>query len=295
MVRDNPLGESECTVSEALSFAEVELAGAGIAKPRREAASLLTYALGRDRAFLVAHPEFLIPAASIEWFEDAVARRAEREPFHYVVGWKEFYGLRIEVSRAVLIPRPETELLAEHAISLIEHQQQPVFCEVGIGSGCISAAILSNVPLAFGIGLEISTEAIAVARRNFERLGIASRIEVRQSDVFASVGSGERFDLIVSNPPYVPALELLQLQREVRQYEPHIALTDGGDGYSVIRRLIAGSPSLLSPGGYLSLEVGFGQSETVVQMFDPAAWDDVSLNTDLQGIDRVITARSRAK
>ncbi|HMQ04701.1 MAG TPA: peptide chain release factor N(5)-glutamine methyltransferase [Pyrinomonadaceae bacterium] len=279
------------TIAEALAAADLALSASGVAESRREAASLLSFALEKDRTFLIAHSEDLVPEAANDWFQAAVKRRSAKEPYHYIVGWKEFYGLRIDVSPGVLIPRPETELLAEQAIAFLRKLEKPRFCEAGLGSGCISAAILSNVPNAKGVGLEISDVALEAAKRNLGRLQLISRIEVRRSDLFSAVRPDERFDLIVSNPPYIPVSEIPHLQAEVREYEPHIALTDGDDGLSVIRSLVAGSPEHLSSGGILAFEIGFGQSPTVVDMFDRNVWREVNVEADLQGIDRVVIAR----
>ncbi len=281
------------TVLELLGSAERVLASGGIPDPRREAASLLSFALGKDRTFLIAHPEHVVADDAIAWFLDAVRRRSSREPFHYITGTKEFYGASFVITPDVLIPRPETELLVEQAISLIGHLERPLFCEVGVGSGCISASILSSVAAAKGVGLDVSEKAIEVATLNLERLGVLARIELRQSDVFRAMRSDERFDLIVSNPPYVPASEIPHLQPEVRDHEPLSALTDGANGLSIIEKLISGSPGYLFPGGAIAFEIGFGQAANVLEMLTPDLWDAVTAVPDLQGIERVVIARKR--
>lgn len=281
------------TVAELLRAAEERLSENDIPDARREAASLLCLALIRDRAFLIAHPEYEITESENELFQSVVHRRAEREPFHYITGVKEFYGLEFAVSPAVLIPRPETEMLVERAIGLLIGSKQRSFCEVGVGSGCISIATLSNVLNASAVGLDVSREALGVARRNAAANNVANRLDLRESDVFASLAEDERFDLIVSNPPYVPAPDLNGLQREVRDYEPWVALTDGNDGLSIIRSIVARSPQFLKPGGVLMFEFGMGQAEDVQAMFSPEIWQSAQVENDLQGIPRMIMADLR--
>lgn len=279
------------SVSELIKLAAAELGAAGIADPRREASSLLSFAISRDRTFIIAHPEFEVPADDLSRFHAIVARRAAREPLQYIIGRQEFYGLEFDVEPGVLIPRPETEILVEKAIEFLANVSKPVFCEVGLGSGCISAAILANVPEATGVGLEISPAAIAIAGRNARKLGIASRLEIRRSDVFAALDEEDRFDAIVSNPPYVPLADIAGLQPEVRDHEPLTSLSDGRDGLSIVRRIVTGAPRHLKPGGLLLVEIGFSQSATVAAMLDRTSWGEPEFLNDLQGIPRILCAR----
>ena len=277
-------------IASLLSAGAESLRLAGIPEPRREASSLLELALGRGRAFIVAHPEHEPDEEMRTRYFEFVKRRSAREPFHYIKGSKEFYGLEIEVSPAVLIPRPETEMLVERALSFLVGRANPMFCEVGVGSGCISVAVLVNVPAATAVGLEISEAAIDIAGRNAERHGVRPRLDLRLSDLFAAVSDGERFDLIVSNPPYVPRDEIEGLQPEVRDHEPVAALTDGGDGLSIIRSIAERAPRFLKPGGALLMEIGAGQCAAVEKMFDPPAWPEVRIDDDFQGIPRAVWA-----
>lgn len=276
-------------VSEALQYASRTLGESGVPEARLEAASLLAFAIGRDRTFLIAHPEYELLANEKQRFEGFVARRARREPYHYITGTREFYGLDFEVSPAVLIPRPETEILVEQAIGLLRGMDSPRFLEVGSGSGCISVSILVNLPNAAAVAVDIDEEALEVTRKNAERHGVISRLTLARSDLFSSVGS-ERFDVVVSNPPYVPAADLPALQPEVREHEPHLALTDGGSGLSILERIAAGAPHYLRPGGSLIMEFGYGQTAGLMPAFDNANWERVSVMADGQGIDRVVTA-----
>lgn len=278
-------------IASLLRAGETELDLAGVPDARREAASLLAAALGRDPTFLIAHPEHTPEKHLTELFLEFVTRRSRREPFHYLTGKKEFYGLEFTVTPAVLIPRPETEMLVERSIELLRELDRPVFCEVGVGSACISAAVLVNVPPAKAVGLEISEAAIEIARQNITFHGLDDRLELRRSDVFAGLGPDEKFDLIVSNPPYVPVDDINGLQPEVRDHEPLIALTDGDDGLAVVRRIVAGSASFLKPGGTLMFEIGFSQAGLVLGMFEPDLWDSAETENDLQGIPRIVAAR----
>lgn len=267
------------------------LRNAGIPENRREASSILEFAVGRGRSFLIAHPEHVPDAGQASAYFAYIARRADREPFHYITGTKEFYGLELLVTPAVLIPRPETEMLVHRAVDLLTGVEDPSFCEIGVGSGCISIAILVNVPKANSVGLEISVEAIDIARSNADKHEVLDRSDLRRSDVFDALAEDEKFDLIISNPPYVPTADLEGLQPEVRDHEPRSALTDGEDGLSVIRRIVVGSPRYLKPGGSLMLEFGMGQGERVRAMFPADIWNFVDIESDLQGIPRTVRAR----
>ncbi len=266
------------------------LQNAGIPEPRREAASFLEIAIGRDRAFVIAHPDHLTTPDQTKRFRECVDRRALREPFHYITGSKEFYGLEFAVSPAVLIPRPETEMLVERGIALLGGVARPRFCEVGVGSGCISIALLVNLPRTRAVGLDISRDAIKIAAENGLKHCVGERLDLRESDVFHHLADNERFDLIVSNPPYVPAIDLAGLQDEVRKHEPRSALTDGRDGLSIIRRLVIDSPRFLKPNGSLILEFGFSQAGQVSALFKREIWRSVQFRADLQGIPRVVEA-----
>jgi release factor glutamine methyltransferase len=278
-------------IEQSLRESTSRLAEKGIDDPARQAASLLALAIKRDRTFLIAHPEYELTRGEEKLFSEYVARRAGREPLQYIRGTQEFYGLEFEVSPGVLIPRPETELLVENAIELLKDQTGPFFCEAGTGSGCISVSILDQAPQAFAVGLDISGEALGVSERNARKHNVFDRIKLLRSDLFAGLG-GEKFDLIVSNPPYIPKYDYEHLQPEVRDFEPASALTDGGDGLSIIRRIVGDTPDHLRPGGFLLMEIGFGQAESVRSMFDPNIWRDVEIIPDLQSIPRVVKART---
>lgn len=278
------------TISDHLKNGFELLSKAGIADPQREASSLLELALGRDKVFLIAHPEYEPTTGEAKIYNAILERRAAREPFQYIAGKQEFYGLDFIVTPDVLIPRPETEMLVERAIPILRESASRRFLEIGAGSGCISVAILKNVENATALAGDISDRALRVAAENAQKHGVGERLKTLNADVFPRILS-EKFDLIVSNPPYVPQADLNGLQAEVREHEPHVALTDGRDGLSIIERIVAGSPRFLKPGGVLLLEIGIGQAEVVNSMFQNSLWQEVSIEPDFQGIPRMVFAR----
>ncbi|HVF30076.1 MAG TPA: peptide chain release factor N(5)-glutamine methyltransferase [Pyrinomonadaceae bacterium] len=280
------------TLAEKLAEAESILGASDVADARRDARLLVAAAIRRDRTFLIAHPEYQLQPAEVELVDALVRRRSANEPFQYIAGETEFYGLDFIVTPDVLIPRPETEILVENAIDILGALPSASLCEVGIGSGCIAVSILHHVPDTTATGLDVSQEALAVAQSNARRHNLAARLELRESDVFSALNE-ERFELIVSNPPYIPLLDLDGLQAEVRDFEPHLALFAGADGLSVIRSIVAEAPRFMTSGGYLLMEIGFGQSEAVAAMFDPRAWRSVEVLPDLQAIPRLVKARLR--
>lgn len=277
-------------INEQLKSATEILAASGVADARREAASLLVLALQKDRTFLAAHSDYELSNAEENRFRAFVQRRARREPFQYIAGEREFFGLDFTVTKDVLIPRPETELLVEAAIEILRAQAEPRFCEVGVGSGCISVSILNEIKEARAVGFDLSERALTVAAANAERHAVADRLKLEISNVFEFLRD-ERFDLIVSNPPYISAENFKDLQREVRDYEPALALTDGENGLTIIEKIIAGAPKFLKSNSFLLLEIGFGQAEIVREMFAPRDWKSIEILPDLQSIPRTVRAK----
>lgn len=264
---------------------------AGVPEARREASSLLGFVLSRDRTFLISHAENLIDDQDLNDFQNLIRRRADGEPLQYLTSSQDFYGLDFKVTPDVLIPRPETELLVETALRLISDPQSAVFlCDIGTGSGCIAISLLHERPGARAIALDVSPSAIRVAEENANRHSVNDRITFVLSDCFQSLPPGtQAFDLIVSNPPYVSAEALDGLQREVRDHEPRIALTPGGDGLSIIRRLIAEASEFLKPDGFMLLEIGFDQAAAIEALIrQSTTWKLLGIEPDLQGIPRVV-------
>ena len=278
------------TIAEAVREAAEALGAAGVEEARREAGSLAGFVTGRDRTFLLTHDDARLSARELARLRAAVERRAAGEPLQYITGRQEFYGLEFEVTPDVLIPRPETELLVETALGLLRGTPAPLVCDVGTGSGCVAVSLLHERRDARAYALDISQPALRVAARNAARHGVSERFTPLLSDCFDRLRCGPetppRFDAILSNPPYVAEDELATLQREVREHEPRQALTPGGDGLSVIRRLVAEAPEFLKPGGRLLFEIGFGQHESVRALVDPRVWTLLAVREDLQGIPR---------
>ena len=279
-------------IDSVLKSAVERLTAAGVLDPRREAASLLAYAVKREPSFLIAHPEYELSAAESAAFESVLARRETREPFQYITGKQEFWGMDFNVAPGVLIPRPETEILVEAAIEVLRPLQRPSFVEAGVGSGCISISILHSIPTSSATATDLSDTALALAAANAQKLGVADRLELQRSDLFSGVTG--KFDLLVSNPPYIPDGDVRELQAEVRDFEPHSALAGGPDGLDIVRRIVADARHILRSCGVLMLEIGAGQSAAVEQMFDLDIWEMPGIKYDLQAIARVITARLRS-
>jgi release factor glutamine methyltransferase len=282
------------SIAEALLGAAQALRRAGVPEARREAASLLAHLLGRDRTFLITRAEEKLSPGTTEQFRSLVGRRAVGEPLQYITGHTEFFRLDFEVTPDVLIPRPETELLVELALDLVDKAAETLLCDVGTGSGCISVSILHEREGARAVGLDVSERALEVASRNAARHRVEGRFTPLVSDCFEALKTSDTvFQLIVSNPPYVAEDALEGLQREVRDFEPRVALTPGGDGLRVIRRLLADAPRFLQGGGHLLMEIGFDQHEAVRELIDRQVWELLDIHLDLQGIPRAAALRKR--
>lgn len=276
-------------ISETLAKATEILTQNEIAEPRREANSLLAFALGKDKTFLIAHSEYELSDKESANFQKTLDRRAKREPLQYIRGEQEFYGLDFVITPDVLIPRPETELLVEAAIEILQTKENSRFCEIGTGSGCISVSILHAVKNAAATGADISEKALELTQMNAEKNSVADRLNLRNSDVFRNF-EDEKFDLIISNPPYISISDFENLQSEVKNFEPKNALTDGGNGLSIIEKIISDAPEYLKPNCFLLMEIGFDQSNKVKKMFDSQIWRPVEFLRDLQGIRRTVKA-----
>lgn len=265
------------------------LAAAGVAEPRTTATVLLSFILSRDRAYLIAHPEAEIAGDELARYQQAIRRRAAGEPLQYITGVQEFYGLEFEVSPAALIPRPETEFVVE---AVLKHSgPHDTIIDVGTGSGCIAVTLATRLPDARIVALDISADALAVARRNARRHGVAARIEFVESDLFSALdaaGMRWRADCIVSNPPYVSRRDEARLQREVRDFEPEVALYGGEQGTEFLTRLLQESPRWMKEGGVLITEIGYDQEASVSQLASELGWAIRERTKDLQGIVRVL-------
>jgi len=280
------------SISDLLREASQALRDAGVPEARREAGSLLSHVIGKDRTFLISHAEDIVARDDLARFREAVTRRASGEPLQYITGVQDFYGREFRVTTDVLIPRPETELLVEAALEVIAHKPAPLICDVGTGSGCIAITLVCERTDARAVAVDVSAPALAVAEDNSRRHGVSDRMRFTISDCFESVDR-TAFDLVVSNPPYVAAAALSGLQREVRDHEPLVALSSGVDGLDVIRRLLRDAPAFLKTDGYLIMEIGFDQGEKVQRLINENLWRLDEIRPDLQGIPRIVLVQKR--
>ncbi len=272
------------TAAEAMVAAVARLRAAGVPDPARDARVLLAHAAKVDaaRVTLIA-PEDIAPDIA-ERYDHLVSLRAVRVPVSQLIGSREFYGRRFDVSRDVLDPRPETESLVEAALS----DPFDRVLDLGLGSGCILITLLAERPDATGVGVDISEVACLQASANAVLHKVADRISVLQSDWFENVEG--RYDLIVSNPPYLAASEMAQVQPELRDHEPRFALTDNADGLSAYRIIAAEAQGYLSAQGRVIVEMGWRQSEDVRSIFAQQGWGEIAILPDLGGRDRVLSA-----
>lgn len=278
---------------ETLHSAVERLAKTRVPSPRMNAELLLMFTLDCDRAYLYAHPERELTHEESRRYDDALAHRAEGIPAQYIIGHQEFWGMDFVVSPAVLIPRPETEHVIETVLAAcVERAPSPAtllrFVDVGTGSGCIALALAKELPQAEIHATEISSEALDIARVNAARHQLEGRIQFQQTDLLQGF-TGDSFDVVVSNPPYVGESEEDQVQLEVRKFEPRWAVFAGHTGLEVIERLIPQAHEALKPGGWLVMEI----SGTIVSGVKDLLrnWADVRITNDLQGIPRVAAAR----
>lgn len=309
---------------EWLAQAEAQLStGPHPDRARLDAETLLLHLIGKNKAWLMAHADDDFAGGTAIRYASLLKRRRKGEPIQYITGETEFYGLPFRVTPDVLIPRPETEHLVEKVVQLIplldrrpkkvfsigkihpafrdgERTQRegdpnqiswpPRVLDVGTGSGCIAISIAHDWGDADITAVDSSASALEVARSNAEKLGFADRIRFLEGDLLAPVAE-ERFEIIVSNPPYVPAVDRDSLSIEVRDYEPALALFAGDDGLSIYLHLIPQAFAALVPGGFIALEIGFGQQPAIQSLLANAGFIDIQFTPDLQGIPRVAIAR----
>ncbi len=272
------------TPLELVRLAAGYLAEKGVSSPRLDAEVLLAHVLGVPRIRLYTEFDKPLEPAEVAAYREAVRRRARREPVAYITGEREFWSLRLRVDPRVLIPRPETEVLVETCLARMG--AEGVLLDLGTGSGAVALALLSERPGWRAVGVDVSAGALEVARGNARSLGLAERLDLRAGDLYGPV-AGERFDLIVSNPPYVPSAELDRLEPEVSRYEPRGALDGGPDGLAVLRRIAGRARHHLEPGGFLAVEIGAGQGPAVRQLLEGAGLAGVRVVPDHAGRDRV--------
>lgn len=277
------------SLHERIALLAARLADAGIEDARSEAWLLAAAATRAERPALIAGAIATLSAEQETRLESLVRRRERREPIAYILGEKEFWSLRFEVDPAVLIPRPETETVVEAALAQLPRCTAALrILDLGTGSGCLLLALLSELPRAVGLGVDHSPAALAVAQGNAERLGLGPRAEFRQGRW--GEGLQGRFDLVVSNPPYVTEAEWDRLQPEIRCFEPKAALVAGADGLAAYRELAPDCARLLAPDGALALEIGFDQGDAVASILERHGLHVTRRYRDLAGIERCVIA-----
>lgn len=280
-----------CTWRDMMREAAGRLQAAGVESPARDVRLLLAHALGVEPVEVILRETDALDPLDLAAFEQVIARRAAGEPVSRIRGWREFYGRRFIVTPDVLDPRPETELLVERGVVRLPREGRVL--DLGVGSGCILVSVLAERPDASGAGVDISPAALAIARRNAEALGVAPRavfIDGGWETAFET-----SFDLVLSNPPYIPDADMPGLAREVVNHDPHVALTPGGDGLAPYRAILARLDGLLRPGGWIGVEFGRGQADDVAAMMRSRGLEQVEVLSDLSGIQRAAFGRRPGK
>ena len=279
------------TVRQAVDDTARRLAAAGIATARLDARLLVADALGGGVETIVGHPERRLTAAERHRLSDRAGCRAARRPMAQVLGRREFWSLTFRVTADTLTPRPESETLIE---AIVDRTQDPravrAVLDLGTGTGCLLLALLHEMPTAWGLGLDASAAALAVAAENARRLGLADRAAFVAGDWARAVVG--QFDVVMANPPYVADGDLVALEPEVARYEPRLALSGGADGFAAYRRLVPDIPRILAPGGVAVLEVGAGQCDAVVGIVRDAGLQRIEIVNDLAGIGRCVVGRA---
>jgi len=282
------------TILEVIQRSTEFLAKKGVDSPRLQVELLLAHVLGMPRMKLYLNFERTLAEAELEKVRTLVKRRGGREPLQHLTGATSFCGLEINVSRDVLVPRPETELLAERGWkflqSLAPGSGAPAALDFGTGSGCLAIALAAKCPNATMHAADISVPALAMARANAERNGVLSRISFHAGDGFAALPGGVTFHLLVANPPYIARGEIETLDPEVRDHDPRAALDGGADGLDFYRRLAGESAPWLKPGGKIMMEFGDDQGAAISEMFTAQKWRVEALEKDYSGLERICVA-----
>jgi len=280
-----------CDWREIMQEAGLRLGAAGVESPMRDVRLLLAHALGIAPVDVILREADHVDAAGLMAFEALVQRRLRHEPVSRIRGWREFYGRRFIVTPDVLDPRPETELLVEQGLARLPRGGRML--DLGVGSGCILLSVLAERPDVTGMGVDISAAALAVAARNAEALGVEARVKLVQGGWESEAGG--TVDLVLSNPPYIPADEMDALALDVIDHDPHLALTPGGDGLAAYRAIIACHAGRVRPGGWIGMECGMGQADDVCVLMAGVGLVEVAAYPDLAGIPRAAFGRRPQK
>jgi release factor glutamine methyltransferase len=278
------------TILELIQKTTAYFEKAGVPSPRLDVELLLAHVLCLKRMELYLQFERVLKDSELEALRPMVKRRSSREPLQHILGSVEFHGLQLNVGPDALIPRPETEILVETALSKMGKESNVDVLDLGTGTGAIILAIAQNRPNAQCMATDISEAALKLARINAEKNKLQERVEFRSGNLFEPLKTGEQFDLIVSNPPYIPSAEISTLQPEV-QRDPINALDGGPDGLDIIRKIISSSPALLKSDGFLIMEIGHDQSVAVLELLKAAGFRNTESVNDLQGYARIVTGQ----
>jgi release factor glutamine methyltransferase len=283
------------TIAEAINTGEAQLAPTGVEDPRLNAELLLSHVLGRKPLELRLARQAGVPLQSLDRYQRLLHSRAVRRPLQYVTGTQEFMGLTFEVTPAALVPRVDTEILVEAVRTRArELPGEPVIADIGTGTGVIALTLAHHLPHARLYATDCSPAALALARRNADKLGVTARVLFACGDLLAPLRDWRlegQVHVLAANLPYVPSGTISRLAPEVSRHEPRLALDGGPDGLRLIRRLLAEAPAFLRPDGFVGLEIGYDQAESVRALLTGAHWRDVEVLKDLDGNDRVVTAR----
>lgn len=281
--------KTQWTITKILDWTKQYFANKGIENPRLDAEILLCAVLKCERITLYVHFDKPLEDAELALYRTYVQRRARQEPLAYILGAKAFMQHSLKVTPAVLVPRPETELLVESVAKAAAGSGAANILDLGTGSGAIIVSLLASLPAATGTAVDIAPDALAVARENAVAIGVSDRLTLVESDLFSSLPPGQTFDIIVSNPPYIPAAEIAGLAADVQQ-EPRGALDGGADGLDFYRRIVSGSSQWLAADGLLAFEVGIHQAEAVSTLCQQAGWPVTAVRKDYAGIERMVFA-----
>ena len=284
---------SAMTVLEAIKKTSEFFENKGVDSPRLQAELLLAHVLKMPRMKLYLNFDRVLAPAEVDAFRETVRRRGQREPLQHIVGTVSFCGLELATSRHALIPRPETELLAQFGWEFLQQHSAaaPTAFDFGTGTGCLPISLAVKCPQIRVWAGDISSEALALARDNAAKHAVQDRIEFIESDGFAGLAVDTRFDLIVSNPPYIATAEIATLQPEVRDHDPRLALDGGADGLDFYRRLAEQGRARLNPGGKIMVELGDGQAAAVTEIFSAQNWIVEAIRQDYSPRDRFLLAK----
>lgn len=276
-------------ISEILAKAKQQLEKAGVENVGLDALILLSYALSFSKEQIIFNPESTVSTQQEKQFFDLIKRRCAREPISHLIGRREFFGRDFIVSKNILDPRPDSENLIELVLEKFPQKDVKIdILELGVGSGCLIISLLCEFKNALGVGLDISDLALVVAQKNAAKNQVENRLKFLQSDLFSALDSGQKFDVIISNPPYIPRQEIENLQAEVKDFEPRLALDGGIDGLDFYRRIAAESKRFLKKDGRIFLEIGISQKEQVEKIFCKSDFTLSAVKRDLAGIERIL-------